>query len=185
MPAFKLVLLALLSMFAASCGSETADSSKAAAAEGSPSPAAVAADPGELMFVLEDRTVAKGDTVCLDVRVRNFNNILSMQYSMNWNPKTLRFLKLDKFNLKDLSGNNFGKNRTDQGKLGTSWFDLAVKSITLPDNTPIYQVCFVAIGEPGSADQVYFSSEPVIIEISNSAEQLLNLAFKRANISIQ
>ncbi|MBK7407742.1 MAG: hypothetical protein IPJ40_06460 [Saprospirales bacterium] len=108
-----------------------------------------------------------------------------MQYSMNWNPQVLKFLKLEKLNLKDLTSNNFGLNRTDQGKMGTSWFDYAVKGISLPDGTPIYQVCFVAVGKPGSKDQVFFSSEPVVIEISNSAEQLLGLAFKRATITIQ
>lgn len=139
----------------------------------------------ELMFVLSDQTVSKGDTFCLDLQVRDFTNILSMQYSMNWDPKVVKFLKLDGFNLKDLSPNNFGLHRTAQGNIGTSWFDYAVQGISIPDGTAIYKVCFQALGEPGAKAQVIFSSEPVIIEISNSAEQLLGLAFKRANITIQ
>jgi hypothetical protein len=144
-----------------------------------------AVDQKELMFVLADRTISKGDTVCMDVSVRDFTNILSMQYSMNWDPKVLQFVKIDKLNLKDLSANSFGLNRTEQGKIGTAWFDYDVKSITLSDGTPLYQVCFRAVGEPGAQSQVYFSSDPVVIEIANAAEQLVGFAFKRATITIQ
>lgn len=185
MQAFKLIFILFFPLLSGSCNSEPGKASATAAAEEQTASAGNTASPQEIMFVLADQTVSKGDTVCVDVAVRHFNSIVSMQYSMNWNPKTLKFLKLDQFNLKDLSGNNFGLNRTDQGKMATSWFDLAVKGITLPDNTPIYRVCFIAVGEPGTSDQVVFSSEPVVIEISNAAEQLLGLAFKRSTITIQ
>lgn len=179
----KLIFLSLLPLFSGACNSNSETAEKAADA-GATVPVN-SSNTQEIRFVIADQTVSKGDTICLDIAVRDFNNILSMQYSMNWNPKALKFLKVDGLKLKDLSLNNFGLNRTDQGKMGTAWFDLAVQGITLPDNTPIYKVCFAAIGEPGTSDQVFFSSEPVVIEISNSAEQLLGLAFKRATITIQ
>lgn len=144
-----------------------------------------AVDQKELLFVLTDRSAPKGDTICMDISVRDFTNILSMQYSMNWDPKVLQFVKVDKLNLKDLSANSFGLNRTEQGKIGTAWFDYDVKSITLSDGTALYQVCFRAVGEPGTQSQVYFSSDPVVIEIANAAEQLVGFAFKRATITIQ
>lgn len=179
----KLILLFLLPLFSGACNSnpEAAEKSADAALAAPADPS----NPQEIRFVIADQTVSKGDTLCLDIAVRDFSNVLSMQYSMNWNSKSLKFLKLGGLNLKDLSLNNFGLNRTDQGKMGTAWFDLSLKGITLADNTPIYHVCFLAIGESGTSDQIYFSSEPVVIEISNSAEQLLGLAFKRATITIQ
>ena len=192
MQASKLLFLLLLPLFSGACNPEAGNPKKAdaPAPDGvntgtNAAPAAAGGGKQELMFVLADQSVTKGDTVCVDIAVRHFNNILSMQYSMNWNPRALKFLKLEGLNLKDLSMNNFGMNRTDQGKMGTAWFDLAVKGITLPDNTPIYRVCFIAVGDAGTSDQIFFSSEPVVIEISNSAEELLGLAFKRANITIQ
>ncbi|MCB9283803.1 MAG: hypothetical protein H6563_07005 [Lewinellaceae bacterium] len=184
MQVLKFLPLFFLSSLFAACnsGSDTSQTNGTAAGN---TAAASPSDKKELTFMLADQTVSKGDTVYIEVTVRDFTNILSMQYSFNWNPNVLKFIKLDKLNLKDLTINNFGLNRTEQGKIGTSWFDLAVKGISLPDGTPIYRVCFLAVGDPGSKDQVFFSSEPVVIEISNSAEQLLNLAFKRATITIQ
>lgn len=184
MQALKFFSFFVLSWFLTACssGSDTAKINGTATGN---TAAASPSDKKELMFVLADQTVSKGDTVYMDVAVRDFTNILSMQYSFNWNPNILKFIKLDNINLKDLTINNFGLNRTEQGKIGTSWFDLAVKGISLPDGTAIYRVCFLAVGDPGSKDQVFFSSEPVVIEISNSAEQLLGLAFKRATITIQ
>lgn len=177
-------ILLLIPLFFTACKSDpgqTANNSGANAA----ATAQNTSSKQELMFVLSDQTVSKGDTVCVEVTVRDFTNILSMQYSMNWDPKVLSFLRVDGFKLKDLSVNNFGLNRTDQGKMGTSWFDYAVQGISIPDGSAIYRVCFIATGDPGASSQVIFSSEPVIIEVSNSAEQLLSLAFKRANITIQ
>lgn len=177
----------ILTLFFPACKADSGSSAAAQQATNTAQPTTETTPGGkqELMFVLADQTVAKGDTLCVDVQVRDFTNILSMQYSMNWDPKVLQFLRLDGFNLKDLSPNNFGLNRTAQGSMGTSWFDYAVQGITIPDGTAIYKVCYQAIGEPGAKTQVVFSNEPVIIEISNSAEQLLGLAFKRANINIQ
>lgn len=184
----KYLLLLITALLLPSCkadsGGNTGTSPQAASAS-QPVAGTPASGKQELMFVLADQTVAKGDTLCLDVQVRDFTNILSMQYSMNWDPKVLKFLRIDGFNLKDLSQNNFGLNRTAQGSMGTSWFDYAVQGISIPDGTAIYRVCFQVAGEPGATTQVVFSNEPVIIEISNSAEQLLGLAFKRANITIQ
>lgn len=181
-------LFLLLTLFFPACkadsGGSAAESRQAANAAQSAADAP-AGGKQELLFVLADQTAAKGDTLCLDVQVRDFTNIMSMQYSMNWDPKILKFLRLDGFNLKDLSQNNFGFNRTAQGSIGTSWFDYAVQGITIPDGAVIYKVCYQAVGEPGTKTEVIFSNEPVIIEISNSAEQLLGLAFKRANITIQ
>ncbi|MFZ2897586.1 MAG: cohesin domain-containing protein [Saprospiraceae bacterium] len=184
----KYLLPLILTLFFPACKADSGGSAAAGQqAANTAQPAAEAPPSGkqELMFVLADQTVSKGDTLCVDVQVRDFTNILSMQYSMNWDPKVLKFLQLGGINLKDLSQNNFGLNRTAQGSIGTSWFDYAVQGISIPDGTVIYKVCYQAVGEAGTKTEVVFSNEPVIIEISNSAEQLLGLAFKRANINIQ
>jgi hypothetical protein len=180
-----LPLLFAFSFFACNSGADSASGNQPAAAQTTVNEPETQTAKQELRFVLADQTVSKGDTLCVDVTVRDFTQILSMQYTMNWNPQTLQFLKLHQFKLKDLSANNFGFNRTAQGKIGTSWFDNDVKGISIPDGTPIYQVCFLATGEPGTKDQIFFSSDPVMIEISNSKEELLNLAFNRATITIQ
>jgi hypothetical protein len=181
---FPLILTLFFPACKADSGGSAAASQQTANAS-QPTAETAASGKQELMFVLADQTVTKGDTLCVDVQVRDFTNILSMQYSMNWDTKVLKFLQLGGFNLKDLSQNNFGLNRTAQGSMGASWFDYAVQGISIPDGTVIYKVCYQAVGEPGAKTEVVFSNEPVIIEISNSAEQLLGLAFKRANITIQ
>ena len=36
--------------------------------------------------VASDVVAAKGEAVCVAVKTKDFEQILSMQYSMNWNP---------------------------------------------------------------------------------------------------
>ncbi len=106
----------------------------------------------------------KGEEVCVPITVRQFKDIVSMQYSINWNPKELNFLKIKDIKLQDLQERNFGQHIKDQGKLTFSWFDQSLRGISLPDKTSIYELCFEAIGK-GKA-KIIFSQDPVVVEIT-------------------
>lgn len=138
-----------------------------------------------LTLNLEDQTVKPGETVCANVQVRNFRNIMSMQYTTRWDPAVLRFTKVQGFSLKDLSATNFGTTRAEEGQIAISWFDQDLKSITLPDDNTIYQICFEAIGASGSSSSLQFTGDPVIIEISNLAGEIIGFSSRKARINIQ
>ena len=138
----------------------------------------------ELRIVLGDQTVQNGQQVCVEVEVHQFQQIMSMQYTLHWDPAVLRFDEVKGMNLKDLSANNFGTNAADQGRLTFSWFDQDLKSISLPDGSKIYQVCFTAVGQSGSQSPLYIDGNPVVIEISNAAGEVIGFAARRARVSI-
>ena len=110
-----------------------------------------------------------GDVVCVDVTVENFNDILSFQYSMNFDPMLLQFdTILDPENIDDL---NFGITDSENGNIGISWFDNDVDGVTIPDGTLLYQICFTIIGgADGMAIPVVFSNSPTPIEVADGEE---------------
>ncbi len=110
-----------------------------------------------------------GDVVCVDVTAQNFNNILSFQYSMNFDASLLQFVEvIDPENIEDL---NFGEADVANGNLGVSWFDGDVEGITLPDNTVLYQVCFTILGGAnGTITPINFSGTPTAIEVVDGNE---------------
>lgn len=139
-------------------------------------PAAQTALAGTLNLALGSKTASKNSETCVAVTARNFNEIVSMQYSMKWDPNVLKFKEVRSFNLPGLSANNFGAQLAGkEGILTYSWFDANVRGISRPDGSNLYEVCFEVVGEPGSKSAIQFTDVPTVKEISNSASQLLAL----------
>ncbi|MEM1121472.1 MAG: cohesin domain-containing protein, partial [Bacteroidota bacterium] len=106
----------------------------------------VGAQPG-FAIGASDEVGRKGDLIYVDVNISDFEKIVSMQYSMNWDPTVLQFEKIQNTNLKDLSNENFGLKEVAKGNLLMAWYDQSVQGVTLPDGTNIYQVVFRVIGD--------------------------------------
>ncbi|MEZ4935192.1 MAG: hypothetical protein R2788_24040 [Saprospiraceae bacterium] len=51
---------------------------------------------------------SKGSETCVSVKVSQFNDIVSMQYTMKWDPAILTFKEVKNFGLPGLEEANFG-----------------------------------------------------------------------------
>lgn len=112
-----------------------------------------------------DEVGRKGDLIFVDVNVSDFDKIVSMQYSMNWDPNILQFEKTQNHKLKDLSNENFGLKEVKDGNLLMAWYDQSVQGVNLPDGTNIYQVVFRVIGDNTAKSKIRFSGKPIVTEI--------------------
>jgi hypothetical protein len=109
------------------------------------------------------------------VSAKNFKSIVSVQYSIKWDPKVLKFKALQGFGLPQLNAENFGKHILEQGLLTHSWFDANVKGISKGDGETLYEICFEAIGAAGSKSPVQIINTPTSIEIANVNSEFLTL----------
>lgn len=128
-----------------------------------------------LTLMVDSKTVKSGTAICLDVRAKRFWDIMSIQYTMKWNPKHLSFKELRGFNLRGLSEQNFGLHKVEEGMLTFSWYDAALRGITLPDGTSLYQMCFEVKAAPGTKTWVRFVDYPTVFEVSNKYSELIGL----------
>lgn len=128
-----------------------------------------------LTLTASNLEVAKGETVCVEIRAKDFNQILSMQYSMNWDANVLKFKEVRSFGLDGMGLQSFGAHLTSKGILTYSWYDPSLRGFTKPEGHKLYEVCFEAVGKPGSKSKFEFSDKPTVIEIANSASQFLEL----------
>jgi hypothetical protein len=126
----------------------------------------------------------KGETVCVPVKAKDFQQILSMQYSMNWDAKVLKFKEVRNFGLEGMSNQSFGAHLAAKGILTFSWYDPALHGFSKPDGTALYEVCFEAIGNPGTKSAFEFSGQPTSIEIANSASVFLQLKPENGEVKI-
>ncbi|MCB0520330.1 MAG: T9SS type A sorting domain-containing protein [Saprospiraceae bacterium] len=118
-------------------------------------------------------TSVNGDVVTAEVLMYNFQDIISQQYSIVWNPAGLAFDSVGNFNLANLQNSNFGISQTPNGILNFSWFDQSGTGITLPDCSQIYTITFHALN--GNVPQISIASDPVQIEVVTVFGQLENL----------
>lgn len=128
-----------------------------------------------LTLMASELEATKGETVCVEVKAKDFNQILSMQYSMNWDANVLKFKEVRSFGLDGMSLQSFGAHLAKQGTLTFSWYDPSLRGFTKPEGHKLYEVCFEAVGNPGSKSKFEFSGKPTVIEIANSASQFLEL----------
>lgn len=98
--------------------------------------------------------IAKGQTGCMPVTVKNFNNLVSMSYVMHWDTSVLQYQNTKNYNLPDLAASSFNVLPANSGNLLMSWFEQALTGITRPNGTTIYEVCFLAKGNAGSTSMV-------------------------------
>jgi hypothetical protein len=130
-------------------------------------------------------TAATGSQVCIAVTAKDFQQILSMQYSMNWDPKVLKFREVKSFGLPGLRGTNFSAHLAEKGILTYSWYDGNLQGVTKPDGARLYEICFDVIGEAGNKTMFQFTSQPTIIEITNAAGLFLTLKGEEGGVEVK
>lgn len=114
-----------------------------------------------------------GDIVSVDFLVYNFNEIVSMQYTMQWDVSKMTFLNGSNYNLPSLSNANFGMSQANNGILGFSWIDQSTIGLNLADCATIYRLNFQLTGTEIPTLVVNGSYTPV--EITNAIGQTVTL----------
>ncbi len=112
-------------------------------------------------FTADKDTVGQGAQTCIDIKVKNFNSIIAMQFGMTYDATKIQFqspIQLTPNPLSLTAGGNF--NTSTAGEVKFSWSDPAALGVTLPDNTKIFSVCFTAAAPVGTLVPVNFTSLP-------------------------
>lgn len=115
-----------------------------------------------LTMVLPDTSTVSGDTLSLDIRVRDFERIVSMDFSMAWRPEVLDLID---FQRGALPGIAIGTTQAKDGLLRFSWFDMGGVGRTLADESVLVVLTFVATGAPGDSTTIRIQDEPLPVEI--------------------
>lgn len=110
-------------------------------------------EPDTVAVQIGSGTVKKGEVICIPVTVANFDDVMGLQFNINYDSTKLQYQSLQNFNLPGLSLGTFGVPGTganEEGRIKMAWFDMQVNGITVPDQTVIFEMCFVALTDVGS-----------------------------------
>lgn len=138
--------------------------------------------PEEVSFFLPEFSAQQDDQVCMDLIVTNFTNIVSMQFSINYDSTLLSYAGSQNYQLPDLNSTNIAN--PSLGDLSISWIsDDVVNGTSVSDSTSIVQLCFDVLGSEGTA-QIDFSDNPIVIEVSTAGGGLLSPTFNGGAVYI-
>ena len=122
------------------------------------------ADPLEMIASTEN--VPTGGSQCVDITVNNFDEIVTMQTTIDYDETLLTFSSFENFN--PALGGELPAGVVDNGSaVLLSWFDGAASGITLPDNSLLFQICFDVIGTAGDVAAIEFNQSALIDEMTN------------------
>jgi gliding motility-associated-like protein len=138
----------------------------------------------DFALIVDDASAMAGDTVCVPISVANFNDIVGMEWTLDYDPGMLEFIEVKNFNLKDLTESAFGfpgMGSNQPGALKLSWIDLSAGGVTVPDETVIFEVCFRAIGS--GATTIGFD-ETATLEITDASETVIDFELDPGTVDI-
>ncbi|MFK8104873.1 MAG: gliding motility-associated C-terminal domain-containing protein, partial [Saprospiraceae bacterium] len=137
---------------------------------------------------VSQETVVAGGNVCAQVSVADFTNLVSVQFSLNWDPAIFTFDQVTNFNLPGLTGAQFGTPPNPPnilpGQLTVSWLDPSFLGTTVADGTVIFEICFDAIGMAGQSSDLSFTSDPTTIIVEDPLGNNLSVNPINQNITI-
>lgn len=138
---------------------------------------------------IEDQTIDPVTNISIEVQVTGFIDILSLQFSVNWDPAFLQFENVspggvESDPLPDYNLSNFGTTMSDTGKLTTSWFSQSLQGITLPDSATLFTINFQVLGESGDSTETAITSMPLMIEFYNENGDELNVSVAPGTLTI-
>lgn len=111
---------------------------------------------------------ASTDTFQVPLRVLNFTDVGSFQFTLSWDPQKLDYIATGPLQPGFTGGPvNFGfdtsANNVNNGRLTFNWTKFG--GATLPDSTIIFEVSFVRIS--GNYAPVAFTNNPVTVEVTD------------------
>jgi gliding motility-associated-like protein len=138
-----------------------------------------------ITFIAENITGETGTQVCVPVKVANFDQVISAQYDLTWDPSIISFATILDGAGQPLSpigsGNplgllnpnppaigNFGTTNANNGVLSLSWDNGS--GVTLTDQTPVYQVCYDIVGANGATSPIDYTGTIEVADVNGLAD---------------
>jgi|GEM_PF-3399727 len=117
-----------------------------------------------------------GNQVTADALAYNFQDIVSMQFTITWDTTQLEFVSIGDFNLPGLSETNFGIPSVvlaGNGHLTFSWWDPMAQGVSFPDCGAMFRINFNSLN--GQVPPLSISNYPTPVELTNSNAEILDL----------
>ncbi|MCB0571902.1 MAG: gliding motility-associated C-terminal domain-containing protein [Phaeodactylibacter sp.] len=137
------------------------------------------------LLTIQDKVVEPGQQFCVPVTVLNFEDVVGLAFTINYNTSQLQFQQVTNLNPNlptfDVSA-NFGN--PSPGFITMNYFNPSLAGINLPNGAVLFEICFTAIGADGQTSDITFSSAITPIEVSDSNQEIIPFNGEEGTIQI-
>lgn len=118
--------------------------------------------PDSLRLWVSEELVDQGEELDIFLTVSNFDSLVSLQFSINWDPDIISYIEFERLDLNSVA---IGQGQASEGILRFSWFSPEGVVETLPDSSRILRLRFLAVGPAASFTPVSITDNPLPIQI--------------------
>ena len=119
-----------------------------------------------LTVIIPTVAALPGENVCLEITAQNFNQIISIQFTIQFDDTVLSLTSIQGFNPNMMSFGN-GNFNVIGNNIILSYFDPNLTGITLADGEVLFELCFDVIGVLGDFGSVMFTDGPPPPEVTD------------------
>ena len=135
-------------------------------------------------FYTDSISAPSQSQVCIDVKTQHFVEIITIQFSLGWNPALVAFNQIENLNADiGLDMNAIGLVGVENGYLRFNYFTVDPEGASLEDDAILFTLCFDVIGESGTESPFGISEFPLNIEIF-TLNGMANANWENGNIQI-
>lgn len=138
----------------------------------------------DFTFVVGSVSAQAGGSVCVPLRVNNFDDIAGLEFTLEYDPNILEFDELQDFGLDGLNASSFGvpgQGANQPGAIKASWFDQTGNGANLPDGSTIFSACFNVIG---SGNTIVGISNSELLEVTDNSDNQIPVVLQSGTVSI-
>ncbi|MFK7809067.1 MAG: cohesin domain-containing protein, partial [Saprospiraceae bacterium] len=110
----------------------------------------------EVETVIGNETANTGDQVCVPVTATGFDDLFGFQFTILFDETVLTF---DNITLDQLP-TTLSTSNPNPGEIIFSWVEDGLNGVTLAGTNILFEICFTAIGAPGTSSDLTFTGAP-------------------------
>ncbi len=133
---------------------------------------------------LSQHTIDPAAAVRVNLTVRNFNKIAGGQFSIRWDSTVLRLEGVEDPALDLTAEDNFNLLMASGGVINFLFEDKTMQGASLADNSVLFGLRFTAIGGDGDSSRVFFSNDPLPIELYDMDLNTMDLDLEDGVVNI-
>ncbi|MBT8219414.1 MAG: T9SS type A sorting domain-containing protein, partial [Bacteroidia bacterium] len=128
-----------------------------------------------LSLKTEDQILIPGTQIEVTIKADDFNKVFGFQQELAFDPNQMTLRDIQYHDALDISEDNFGLHRIDDGMITTSWYDLDSKSIEADET--IFTLVFDVHRSGQLSDILAISSNEIVTEAYFSDDRIGDVQF--------
>ena len=139
----------------------------------------------QVALAADSVTGLPGQSLEVPVRAFQWQDIVSFQGTLEWDPQVVTFDTVYQYGLPGMNPSNFGLSLTGSGKMTYSWNENSLMGTNLPDSTPVFVLRFELTGAMGTQSPLDFVSDPTALEFVDANFSVLNFNVVPGEVQIE